>query len=263
MITLAQTAYKNFDLEHKWDYIFTMSIKVTTESFIEKARELHGDFYDYSKTVYVASRGYVTITCPIHGDFVHRASSHTQGNGCKLCADAKRRMTTEDFINKAKEVHGDRFDYSMADYKSSHEKVTIVCTIHGPYEQIAYQHLQGKACRKCKYLYHPGGYTYQLFKEDRKLAESTGIFYIVEYNFPGEIPFIKIGITMHDAYTRHKSHWKRVTILLEKVMTMEDAFHHEQLLLHRPDIQEFRYEPRNLQAGVMECFTTDVKPYLF
>jgi hypothetical protein len=85
----------------------------------------------------------------------------------------------------------------------------------------------------------------------------------VEYDFPGEAPFIKIGITVHDAYTRHKSHWNRVEILLEQVMKMEDAFHHEQLLLHRPDIQQFRYKPRNLKAGVTECFTLDVKPFLF
>ena len=112
-------------------------------------------------------------------------------------------------------------------------------------------------------LFRSGGYTYNLFRENRKLARSTGIFYIVEYDFPGEETFIKIGITVHDAYTRHKSHWKRVTILQETVMAMEDAFHHEQLLLHRPDIQEFRYSPRNLNGGVTECFTLGVKPFLF
>jgi hypothetical protein len=240
-----------------------MSRKVTTESYIKEARELHGDFYDYSKTVFTASRDPVTITCPIHGDFTHRASAHQQGNGCKHCSDDRRRMTTADFIKKAEKVHGDRYDYSMVDYKSSHEKVTIVCELHGPFQTKAYLHLQHRGCRKCKYLYHPGGYTYDLFKKNRELAESMGIFYIVEYTFPGEAPFIKIGITIHDAYTRHKSHWNRVEILQETVMPLEDAFHHEQLLLHRPDIQQFRYKPRNLKAGVTECFTLDVKPFLF
>ena len=240
-----------------------MSRKVTTESFIESAREIHGDFYDYSKTVFTASRDPVTITCPIHGDFTHRASSHQQGNGCKKCADAKRRMTTADFIKKARAVHGDRYDYSLVDYKNSHGLITIVCPVHGPFEQLAYTHLQNDGCHKCKYLHHPGGYNYELFKNDRALATSMGIFYIVEYNFPGEIPFIKVGITIHDAYTRHKSHWNRVTILRETVMAMEDAFHYEQVLLHRPDIQQFRYTPRNLNAGVTECFTLGVKPFLF
>ena len=238
-------------------------MKATTESFIKNAREVHGDFFDYSKTIYITSRKPVTITCPIHGDFTHKASSHLYGNGCKHCADDKRRMTTADFITKEKETHGDHFDYSMSDYTSSHGKITIGCPLHGTFEQKAYRHIQGDGCRKCKYLNHPGGYTYNLFRENRKLARSTGIFYIVEYNFPGEQPFIKIGITMHNAYTRHKSHWNRVTILQETVMPLEEAFHHEQLLLHRPDIQEFRYEPRNLNAGVTECFTLGVKPFLF
>jgi hypothetical protein len=260
MIPLAQTLDKNFDLERTWDYIFTMD----TTSFIERAREVHGDTYLYERVAYTPVKYCrVIITCPIHGDFEQRASSHLSGNGCKQCSDAKRRMTTDDFIKKAKEVHGDRFDYSMTDYKRSHGKVTIICAIHGKYEQKAYRHIQGDGCRACKYLHHPGGYTYNLFKENRELARSTGIFYIVEYEFPGEQPFIKVGITIHNAYTRHKSHWKRVTILQETVMAMEDAFHHEQLLLHRPDIQQFRYEPRNLNGGVTECFTLGVKPFLF
>lgn len=235
-----------------------------TQSFIDKARGVHGDTYLYERTVYTPVK-YCTviITCSTHGDFEQRAGMHLQGNGCKSCADAKRRMTTEGFIKKAKEVHGDRFDYSMTDYESSHEPVTIICAIHGKYEQKAYRHIQGDGCSKCKYLNHPGGYTYNLFKENRALARSMGIFYIVEYDFPGEIPFIKIGITMHSAYMRHKSHWKRVTILQETVMPLEEAFHHEQLLLHRPDIQEFRYTPRNLNTGVTECFILGVKPFLF
>ena len=238
-------------------------MKLTTEGFIKKAREVHGDFYDYNKTEYITSRKPLTITCPVHGDFTHKASSHLYGNGCKHCADDKRRMTTADFIEKAQKVHGDRFDYSMTDYHNAHGKLTVICKIHGEFQTKAYLHLQKRGCRKCKYLNHPGGYTYNLFRENRELARTTGIFYIVEYDFPGEQPFIKIGITRHDAYTRHKSHWNRVTILLEKVMPLEEAFHYEQLLLHRPDIQEFRYVPRNLKAGVTECFTLGIKPFLF
>jgi hypothetical protein len=256
MITGVQNVYKNFGLG--------VIIYMDTKTFITRAREVHGDTYLYERTVHPGTKHCkVTITCPIHGDFEHRADMHLQGNGCKQCADDLRKMTTQTFVRKAREVQGDRFDYSLAEFKGSHERITIVCPLHGPFEQTAYLHLQNHGCRKCKYLHHPSGYTYQLFKENRELATSLGIFYIVEYDFPGEIPFIKIGITIHDAYTRHKSNWSRVTILLEQVMSMEDAFHHEQVLLHRPDIQQFRYTPRNLKAGVTECFTTDVKPFLF
>ena len=235
-----------------------------TETFIERAIEVHGDAYMYGKTIHPGTKHCkVTITCPVHGDFEHRADMHLQGSGCKKCADAKRRMTTADFIAKAKQVHGDRFDYTLVDYRSSHEDVRIICELHGTFEQKAYRHLQGDGCRKCKSINHPSGYSYDLFKEDRELATSMGIFYILEYNFPGEVPFIRIGITRNMTDSRHRKYADRVTILLEKIMPLEDAFHMEQLLLHREDIQQFRYKPRNITSGVTECFTADVKPYLF
>ncbi len=241
--------------------------KLTTEAFVAKARARHGDRYDYTKTVVRDEnrkplRVPLTITCLAHGDFQQRADSHLQGNGCKKCQDDSRRMTTEDFIKKARKAHGDRFDYSQADYKGSHEMVTIVCPLHGPFEQKAYLHVQNRGCRECKYMNHPGGYSYELFMEDKKLADTPAIFYIVEYKFDNE-EFIKIGITQHDAYTRHKSHWKNVTILTETMMTLKEAFHREQVTLHRPDLQPYRYYPRGIDAGNTECFTLEAKPFLF
>jgi len=239
-----------------------MGRKVTTEIFIKESRNLHDGKYTYEKTVFVSSRDNVTITCPIHGDFQQRASSHAQGNGCKKCQDDSRRMTTETFIKKARQIHGNRFDYSKADYKGSHKRVTIICLLHGEFTPLAYLHLQKKGCSICKYLNHPGGYTYELFDRDEELARSIGVFYIVEYQFDDET-FIKIGITQHDAYVRHKSYWKNVEVLLERPMRLKEAFHYEQVLLHRKDLQPYRYTPKNLMAGVTDCFTVDVKPLLF
>lgn len=235
---------------------------VNTEIFIRESTELHGGKYDYRKTVYTETLGFVIIICPIHGEFTQRASSHlSQGNGCKQCADDKRRDGTEDFIAKARLYHGDRFDYSKVDYKSSHKKVIITCPIHGDFEQMAYLHIQHRACRKCKYLKHPGGYSYDLFRQKPNLAKTPGVFYVVEYTFPNE-RFIKIGITRHNAYTRHKSHWKNVRVLAEEPMTLYEAFHKEQVLLHKPLTQSYRYTPKNLSAGVTECFTPAIKPML-
>ena len=59
--------------------------KRTTEEFIELARQVHGDKYDYSKTVYLNKRSKVIITCPIHGDFEQNAHSHLNGRGCPKC----------------------------------------------------------------------------------------------------------------------------------------------------------------------------------
>ena len=73
--------------------------KLTTEEFIKKAREVHGDKYDYSKVEYVNAQTPVVIICPKHGEFLQRPSHHTDGRGCKKCATeitaAKLRYWTE------------------------------------------------------------------------------------------------------------------------------------------------------------------------
>ena len=74
--------------------------KLTTEEFIKKAREVHGDRYDYSKVEYVNSTTKVCIICPKHGEFWQRPSHHTDGRGCLKCASennaAKMRVWTEE-----------------------------------------------------------------------------------------------------------------------------------------------------------------------
>lgn len=137
---------------------------MTTEQFIDKARQLHSDKYDYSKTEYTTSRGDVTIICPEHGEFTQRASSHLQGNGCPACAKEwseerkrnhlassrrNRGMTTDEWIERAKAIHGDRYDYSQTVYVNQRTKVKIICPEHGMFEQNADSHLRGCGCRLC------------------------------------------------------------------------------------------------------------------
>lgn len=126
------------------------------DTFLEKALKLHGDKYDYSSVDYVNSKLKVIIICKKHGEFLQTPNSHLMGQGCPLCAlDNKRgraeanRLTTEDFISRAKEIHGDLYDYSMVDYKSYHDKVIICCSKHGEFEQTPASHLSGKGCAKC------------------------------------------------------------------------------------------------------------------
>ena len=68
-----------------------MPKRLTTEQFVAKAREIHGDKYDYSKVVYSKMHDYITITCPKHGDFLQKAYSHLNGKGCSKCAKEESR----------------------------------------------------------------------------------------------------------------------------------------------------------------------------
>ena len=130
-----------------------MSKKLTQEEFLERVKEVHCDTYRYDKTVVKGSKIPVIITCPIHGDFEQRPGDHLRGCGCPLCGIEKsrkaKRNTTEEFIEKAKKVHGNKYDYSKVEYIDKLTPVIIICPIHGEFTQTPDTHLNGSGCQKC------------------------------------------------------------------------------------------------------------------
>lgn len=134
------------------------------KEFIEKGTQLHNGKYDYSNVDYINSRTKVNIICPKHGLFEQVPRSHLQGNGCPKCAHEwtdehrlnhcissrqSRGMTTKEWIDRAKQVHGDKYDYSLTDYVNQRTNVKIICPIHGVFEQKADSHIRGNGCRLC------------------------------------------------------------------------------------------------------------------
>ena len=92
-------------------------MRKTKEEFINEAKKIHGDKYDYSKVEYKTARKKVCIICPEHGEFWQKPDSHLRGNGCPKCSlHRSYRYTTEEFIGKAKEIHGNKYDYSKVKY---------------------------------------------------------------------------------------------------------------------------------------------------
>lgn len=125
-----------------------------TANFIEDAKNLHGDLYDYSKFEYINNRKKSIIICKRCGcELFMTPFNHLQGNGCKKCNIKKysdnRRHTNSMFIEKAKKIHGNRYDYSKIFYRGSDEKVTIICEEHGEFYQSPSNHLSGHGCFKC------------------------------------------------------------------------------------------------------------------
>lgn len=132
-----------------------MPRKLTIEDFIEKAKKIHGNRYDYSKVDYVNNTTKVEIICPIHGSFWPTPARFLAGSNCQKCSNKKNAdvtgLTQKQWLEKAKEIHGDKYNYFLLDYKNSRSKVKIVCPKHGVFEQLANSHLQGCGCPKCKY----------------------------------------------------------------------------------------------------------------
>jgi len=125
----------------------------TLEQFIALAKEVHGDKYDYSRADERDEEGRRCIICREHGPFWQRPGGHLQDRGCRDCgyevvAKAKT-QTTEQFIALAKEVHGDKYDYSRADERDEEDRRCIICREHGPFWQIPTTHLYGSGCREC------------------------------------------------------------------------------------------------------------------
>lgn len=167
------------------------------DSFLEKATKKYGNKFSYDKCNYISAYNKVVITCKKHGDFLVTPHDHMKGNGgCPFCKKEKISSlylsSTEDFIDKSKQIHGARYDYSKVKYNGAHTKVTIICPKHGEFEQTPNAHLNGAGCKKCK-MSHLEAEIFNLlsnngipFKYDeRSLKCLNGLtldFYIKEYN---------------------------------------------------------------------------------
>ena len=130
-----------------------MPKKLTKEEFIKKANEKHKGKYDYHKVDYVNAKTKVCIICPKHGEFLQNPDDHLRGRGCSKCkgeANGERnRLSLSDFIKKANEKHGDKYDYSKVEYVDAHTKICIICPSHGEFWQTPHNHIQGRGCSTC------------------------------------------------------------------------------------------------------------------
>lgn len=129
------------------------SEKYTTESFVEKAKQIHNNKYIYDKVNYINGKYYIEIICPKHTSFFQRGSHHLKGQGCPKCrfeATSKIQVLSQDeFIKRAKEIHGNRYNYSLVEYTGMRDKIKIICREHGTFNQEPNNHLKRHGCPKC------------------------------------------------------------------------------------------------------------------
>lgn len=134
--------------------------KKCKDEFIDKANKKHEHKYDYSKLSYKTIYDKICVICPKHGEFYPTALNHVsraQGGGCPVCAREKvsdfvkriRKEKEDYFLSKAKELYGDKYDYSKVEYNGMNKPVTIICPIHGEFNLSPKAFLNGKGCRMC------------------------------------------------------------------------------------------------------------------
>lgn len=125
-----------------------------TEDFIEKAKSIHGNEYDYNMVEYINNRTKIKIICAKHGVFEQSPANHTHcklKQGCPECGKSKTKKVT--FLEDAKIVHKNKYDYSKVNYSGCKEKVIIICPTHGEFLQKPDNHKRGSGCPKCVKLF--------------------------------------------------------------------------------------------------------------
>lgn len=123
--------------------------KLSTYEFIERAKFIHGNKYNYLNTIYVTARNKVNIFCPEHGIFIQRPHDHLYGRGCQKCVGLNNKSNNE-FIEESKKLFENKFEYHNTNYVSSRNYVIITCKLHGDFKIIPNNHLSKKqGCPKC------------------------------------------------------------------------------------------------------------------
>ena len=141
--------------------------------FLKNAEKVHNNKYKYIKDTYQGLTHKVKIICPEHGEFWQIARLHLNGCGCKKCANLY--MDKDFFIEKARKIHGDKYDYSKVEYKNAKTKVCIICPEHGEFWQTPDKHLGGQGCDKCNMSH--------LERETMQALEKYGIKYEYQKKF--------------------------------------------------------------------------------
>lgn len=125
-----------------------MGRKITSNIFINKANIVHNNKYEYAIDEIINSKSKINITCKTHGVFKQRIDHHLNGSGCPKCVGWNKNNI--DLVENYKKIHGDRYDYSLVDYKNAKTKIKIICPEHGIFEITSRQHLSGVNCGICE-----------------------------------------------------------------------------------------------------------------
>lgn len=121
--------------------------------FIKKSNIRHNNRYDYSLSEYKNATTKVKIICKEHGVFEQTPNTHLGGIGCKKCGyidvAMKNSIGDNEFKSICKEIHNNKYNYSLVKYSSNKKSIKIICPIHGEFEQLPYVHMKGGGCRIC------------------------------------------------------------------------------------------------------------------
>jgi hypothetical protein len=246
------------------------SAKNKTEYFIAQSRLIHGNFYFYSEVDWISDTDKVIITCPIHGNFEQTPNSHKNGSGCYHCGRVKtiKKQTQKfsEFLLKAKEIHGDKYEYFEEEFTNTSYKTKIRCIKHDhTFYQTPNNHLSGQRCKLCGVEsltqkqrdnnVEPWTHHGWVEKAQRsKYFDSFKVYVIKCWN--EEESFYKIGRSFNKIKQRFRSISMPYNYKVIKCIEHEDGLEvcrieHELLRLNKAH----KYTPKIKFGGGNECFS--------
>lgn len=239
---------------------------IDEKEFLKRAKSKHGDKYNYSKSNYIGWQKPIYIECKIHGVFETKPSTHCLTNGaCKRCTG--KEITTEDAITKFIETHGEQYDYSKVDYKSSKTKIEIICKEHGSFKQIPNSHLRGIGCPQCGVIKanvdqsnKKGFYCIpRAERHKKKWLKEKATVYFIKITTPTE-SFYKVGITVQKLKNRFSCLKRENTtyeVIFQKETNLYEACHIEHDIIEK--YKDYQYTPQTkMKSGNTECFSIEL-----
>lgn len=226
--------------------------RITNEQFIQQAQEAHNGIYTYERCAYTISRNKVTVTCKEHGDFEMLPTNHvSKKSGCPICAVKVRgynqRLTTEEFIERSKKVHGEEYNYDNTVVKISSEKVAIMCKYHGEFKVLPFDHMYGVHCPNCS-----RNGCGKINKKNKSIIYYVYLKYANRY---------KIGITGSDVSRRFRSEKSKRDI--EVIYTAEVSTGALAYLVEQQIIKDYytllsKDKTKYMHTGNTELFEIDI-----
>ena len=233
---------------------------ISKEEMLKRFEKFNNNLlYDLSN--YKNTNSIISYFCEIHGNVKQNAQKHLRGKQCSKCAKkiSWNTSNTETFVEKAKQVHGDKYDYSKVDYKNNRIKVEILCKHHGSFFQKPNNHIDSSGgCPTCAKIMS----SYRKDLSDDEIESSKNVkclLYVMEFSNEDE-KFWKLGISSN--YKKRKKDLLKqsgykiedISVLIWNVF---DCVSLEQYLLRK--YKKYKYRPLNYFQGHTECFS--INPY--
>ena len=241
--------------------------------YIANATAVHGGAYMYSSTLFVGK--FVQVVCKVHGEVLINKKKHLLGAGCPRCAECvaqtPKRLTTEKFVNKAKEVHGNKYTYEKTTYgNNNRDKVAITCPRHGTFLQAPEKHLSGRGCPLCRNAAislarqeASNGWSYTEWQRAGSVStkfDSYKVYLILCNSVDGSETFIKVGKTFTTVANRFSTTQAMPYAYTVLGTVTKNAYAISVIETKiKKLLSEYRYVPQVAFAGMYECFSVQAK----